>query len=99
MVRNGRQYGIWIHTSGRGRIRQNEICHNQFAGIEIMSGGAPLVRRNASHHNPWGILLREQGRGTIEDNDLFRNIEAGVGCRHRDSTPTVRANRCYGNDE
>jgi F-box protein 11 len=65
------------------------------AGVEIKTGGNPMLRRNRIHDGKQsGVYVHENGVGTLEDNEIFGNAMAGVYIK-TGSNPTLRRNRIH----
>lgn len=57
---------------GRGRLENCTIERNR-VGIQVSSGGSPVVTGCTIAHNTYGMDRSEEKGGTFEDNDLHDN--------------------------
>ena len=77
-----------VFDPGVGQARADAL-----AGVEIMTGGNPALRRNQIHvDNIVGVFFHDDGLGTLEDNDITGNARAGVVIK-TGGNPTFRRNR------
>lgn len=78
---------VW--ENGRGILERNEIFENAYSGVEIRTGGNPMVRRNRiNRNNNKAVWIHSEGGGVIEDNDL-RDNRKGAWDISKDSEPNV----------
>merc|ERR1719247_249749 len=62
-----------------GTFEDNDIYDNYGAGVEIKSGGNPLIKGNQIRGGKQdGILVCDQGGGEIVQNDVFGHVKSGV---------------------
>ena len=91
-ITNARGVGVLVCDDGRGVIEDNDIYHNDRAGVAILTGGDPLVCHNKIHEGmDSGVLVSDKGRGRIEDNDIFSNKRAGVAM-FKEGAPQIKRN-------
>ena len=57
--------GIEVATRGLGVIKNNDIALNKRAGVDIRTGGDPVVERNRLVKNLVGLLCADQAKGKI----------------------------------
>jgi len=88
--------GVFIYEQATGQLEDCDIFGNAFAGVEIKTGGNPVIRRCQIHDGKvGGVYVYENGSGTLEDCDIFGNAKAGVGIREG-GNPVIR--RCQIHD-
>ena len=69
---------MFVYKEGRGTLEYNDIFANAGQGVQIRTGGDPVLRHNRINQNRYhAIGVYEGGGGTFEDNDL-RNNERGA---------------------
>jgi F-box protein 11 len=60
---------------GRGSVTVCEVVNNAEAGIEVTTGGNPLLQRCRLGYNGCvGAFIHEQGSATLEGCDLTDNV-------------------------
>ena len=60
-------------------MEDNEITGNGFSGVEIHTGGNPVLRRNQIHANKEsGVYVHDGGLGMLEGNEITGNGYSGV---------------------
>ena len=64
---------------GWGRWRTTDITANAIAGVEIKTGGNPMLRGNRINRNgDQAVWIHRDGKGVIEDNDLTDNARGAL---------------------
>lgn len=89
-IRANQQSGIFIHTHGKGVIRDNEIYENGHSGISVAEGSDPLIRGNIIRANNGGIVLYNKAKGSIANNQIFGNAYSGIDVENSD--PLIKNN-------
>jgi parallel beta-helix repeat protein len=80
--------GVFIYDQATGQLEDCDIFGNAHAGVEIRTGGNPVIRRCTIKNNRyWAVRVRDNGRGTVEDCDLRGNPG---GAWKIDSTSSVQ---------
>ncbi len=91
----GGNYAAVHIAQGRLDLEECDISGRGNAGVAILGGAEPRVRRNRIHDcQQSGIFVYDNGAGLIEDNEIFGNALAGVSIT-AGGNPTVRWNRIY----
>ena len=78
---------VYISENGYGTIEDCNIFANKQAGVHIIQGGNPMVRKCKIHgsREGAGVCVMENGQGTIESCDIFGNNRGPIyverGCR------------------
>jgi parallel beta-helix repeat protein len=69
------QQPIVAQDGALGTLEDNEIAGNGYSGVEIRTGGNPVLRRNQIRGNQAGVYVHDNGQGTLEDNEITGNGE------------------------
>ena len=92
IITNARGVGVLVCDDSHGVIEDNDIYHNDRAGVAILTGGDPLVCHNRIHVGmDSGVLVSDGGRGRVEDNDICGNRRAGVAI-FKGGAPQIKRN-------
>ncbi len=87
---DSKQGGVLVNKNGTGQIENCDIFGNALAGIEIKTGGNPVVRHCQIHDGKQdGVLVNKNGTGQIENCDIFGNAYSGIAIREG-GNPVVR---------
>jgi parallel beta-helix repeat protein len=90
VIHDARDYGVWVHTDGRGTFERCTVTGNAYAGIEVKQGGDPVVRGcTIADGKTNGIYVLENGRGTFEGCTVTGNAKAGIAVQ-QGGDPVVR---------
>ena len=64
-----KEAGVFVYEQGQGTIERCVISGNGLSGVDIRTGGNPVVR-DCKVRGTWGITVRPDGLGTISGCDL-----------------------------
>ncbi|MCU0466203.1 MAG: right-handed parallel beta-helix repeat-containing protein [Anaerolineae bacterium] len=92
VIHDGKTMGLQIYENGGGVIEDCVVYGNTLAGLEIITGGNPTVRRCIFRDGKGsGMFVYKNGDGVIEDCEVYGNTFAGLAIQ-TGGNPTVR--RC-----
>eukprot|EP00308_Calcidiscus_leptoporus_P004949 CAMPEP_0119353072 /NCGR_PEP_ID=MMETSP1334-20130426/2287_1 /TAXON_ID=127549 /ORGANISM="Calcidiscus leptoporus, Strain RCC1130" /LENGTH=283 /DNA_ID=CAMNT_0007366273 /DNA_START=416 /DNA_END=1267 /DNA_ORIENTATION=- len=95
IITNAKGVGVLVCDHGKGVVEDNVISFSNFAGVAVLNGADPHVRRNKIHEGmDSGVLISQRGRGVIEENDIFGNLRAGVAIL-KEGAPLVKRNQIH----
>ncbi|MEK8015805.1 MAG: right-handed parallel beta-helix repeat-containing protein [Candidatus Parabeggiatoa sp.] len=82
-IHDGNEPGIMVYDNGTGQIENCDIFGNALAGIEIKTGGNPVVQHCQIHDSKksTGVLVFKNGTGQKENCDIFGNAYSGIEIR------------------
>lgn len=96
IIHGGKRSGVYISNNAKGTFEDNDIFDHSTAGVEIWTGGDPVLRRNRIHDCEQNGVSVFDGKGTLEENEIFANKSAGVTISRR-GDPMLRRNRIHDN--
>lgn len=73
--------GVFIYDQATGQLEDCDIFGNANAGVEIKTGGNPVIRRCQIHDGKSAGVLVWESSGSLEDCDIFGNAYSGVEIR------------------
>jgi parallel beta-helix repeat protein len=81
------QEGIWMHDGAGGKIENNEIIHNTFAGIALRGREtSPVITGNEIYECGPGIFIDDDAGGFIEGNWIADNTKPEIDQKYGHAT-------------
>ena len=85
---------LWVHSGGKGDVRDNEIYESDWHGVAIGSQATPLLQRNRIHHNrKSGVFIEDGAAPFLLENDVHHNWVGVEVIEHAE--PTLRGNKIH----
>lgn len=97
-IRNSAGIGVFVDVSSGSVIRDNEVDHNQVAGVLVRSASNVELRMNEVHSNGFGIISVFDGKAAplvVANNLVLGNTEDGLVVIG--GAPRIERNRSFGN--
>jgi parallel beta-helix repeat protein len=98
IIHGGKRAGVYVSDNAKGTFEDNDIFGHSNSGVEIWTGGDPVLRRNRIHDCEQNGVSVFDGKGTFEDNDIFANKTSGIVISRR-GDPAFRRNRIHDNQD